>query len=216
MSIFGWSSEGSKATFRRPAVSPEPIPSPVTTSPRRVTAPAPIAGVVAHVEQAYAVWCATRAIKPKALEALPAVGEHAPGDGRDARRSTFNPDFLMVGDRWALAPLSRPSDTRATVTEPAPFVLSDQEREWLKSDEAKAIAADARARQDVREDELLCAEVDALIAERNGGAFADVELPWIADADPAHAAEVAAVQAKWDAIDAAVAARRQSPGQAAA
>lgn len=199
---------------RRPPTQAASVPP--GRAPRRVPVPAPIAGVVAYAEQAYVVWCASRAIKPKALEALPTVGEHVPGDGRDARRSTFNPDYLLLGDRWAHAPLSRPSDTGATVTESAPFVLSDQEREWLKSDEAKAIAADARVRQDVRDDELLCAEVDALIAERNGGAFADVELPWIADVDPAHAAEVAAVQAKWDEIDAAVAARKQSPGQVAA
>lgn len=147
------------------------------------------------------------------------------GGAGDPRRAELNPDWALVDGQWIEAPLpvtrsaASASPQLRTESKDRGPILTDSERLWLASDEAKAIAAAASREQDVRDAQQVMKRYDAAMADRYGDVLANAEMPWLdepADPDAAEAraafvAERASVDAKWDEINAAVR-RRTVPG----
>ncbi|WP_210492261.1 hypothetical protein [Patulibacter sp. SYSU D01012] len=129
----------------------------------------------------------------------------------DPRRSSLNPDWLLAGDQWVHDPLpAPPSEAPAATPVPDGPILTDADRAWMDSDEARASWEAGAAYQDDLDARRAVASVDALLGERIPG-LAELtldDMPWLTTPTtetPTLAAERAEVDRKWDEADAAAA-----------
>lgn len=127
------------------------------------------------IERRYRAWCAEQGVEPTPLPDPPTTSTRPAGGTRDPRRSTLNPNWILIGDEWTRAPLARPADPAPTTVPDQP-ILTDHERLQLASTDAQLVAARARADADAGRPMLAPVDVDHL------------------EPDPA---EAAAIAAKW-------------------